>query len=346
MSKDVAVQQPSIFADEPRLAASGASFERLRRIGTLARQNPLGAFGLIVIFVFVVAALLAPWVAPYNPNAFSGKIQENISSSHIFGTDRLGRDIFSRVLYGGRISLSVAFISVVGGAAIGMLIGIISGYFGGMIDSLIQRAVDTAIAFPAILLLLIITQALGHRSRRSSSPRHRGRPRRDARHPWRRASGKEQPVHRSGARERRLDAAHPLPSHPAQRVALGIIIMTTVLGAIILAEAALSFLGLGIPNAGVSWGHDVSDSRTASRITSRRRSSPAARSRSPCSGSTSWATPSATSPTHASAAAELANPQAFLPSHVPACAYGTRSRLRSTTRGTPSRTPRASRLQH
>ncbi len=263
LSKDVAVQQPTILA-EAELVERGPSLgSRLRRLAVLARQNPLGTIGLIIIVVFAVAAVLAPWIAPYAPNDYrAGLPQENISSSHIFGTDRLGHDIFSRVLYGGRISLAVSFISVIGGATVGMVIGIISGYFGGIVDSIIQRLVDTAIAFPALLLLLIIVQSVGPSFKTivialmlavipGVTRVVRGAVLSEKNNQY------IESARASGAWAPRVLFRHILPNV----VALGIIIMTTILGTIILAEAALAFLGLGIPGA-VSWGHDVSDSRT------------------------------------------------------------------------------------
>ncbi|MEO8035154.1 MAG: D,D-dipeptide ABC transporter permease, partial [Acidobacteriota bacterium] len=137
MSKNIAVQSPSVFADS-RDEARRAGSDRLRKILTLVRQNPLGTFGLIIIVTFVIMAVFAPLIAPYDPKDFrAGNPDEGISGSHIFGTEQIGRDIFTRFVYGGRISLSVAFISVIGGASIGLLIGIVSGYFGGAIDSVI-----------------------------------------------------------------------------------------------------------------------------------------------------------------------------------------------------------------
>ena len=144
-------------------------------------------------------------------------------------------------MYGGRISLSVAFISVCLAAAIGMLFGIVSGYIGGVVDSVFQRTVDAAIAFPALLLLLIITQALGpsYRTivfalmlavipgRHARRSRARCSPRRTTSTSRRRARA---------ARGRRASCfVHILPNV----VALGIIVMTTLLGGIILAESAL-----------------------------------------------------------------------------------------------------------
>ena len=261
-AKDVIVQQPAIFSDVGARERGPGISARLKKLGVLARQNPLGTIGLVVILVFGLAAVFAPLIAPYDPNGFTGVRQENISSAHIFGTERLGRDIFSRVVYGGRISLSVAFISVIGGASVGMIFGIISGYFGGLIDSLIQRAVDTAIAFPALLLLLIIVQSVGPSFKTivfalslavipGVTRVIRGAVLSEKNNQY------IESARASGAWAPRILFRHILPNV----VALGIIIMTTILGTIILAEAALSFLGLGIPNA-VSWGKDVADSRT------------------------------------------------------------------------------------
>jgi ABC-type dipeptide/oligopeptide/nickel transport system permease subunit len=235
--------------------------KRLRKLGTLARQNPLGALGLVIIVVFIAVALLAPWLAPYSPKDFSGNPDESMSMSHIFGTERLGRDILSRVIYGSRISLSVAVISVMLGGSIGICFGIISGYMGGLIDSIFQRTVDAAIAFPALLLLLIITQALGPSFKTivfalmlavipGVTRVVRGAVLSEKQNQYVEAA------RASGAWAPRILFRHILPNV----VALGIIVMTTLLGGIILAESALSFLGLGIPGA-TSWGQDVAKSR-------------------------------------------------------------------------------------
>lgn len=261
MSKNIAVQSPTVFADE-QIEARGAASERLSKLWTLVKQNPLGTFGLLIIIVFVILAVFAPLIAPYSPSDYkAGNPDEGISTAHIFGTEYLGRDIFSRFVYGGRISLSVSFISVIGGGIVGLMIGIVSGYFGGGIDSLIQRTVDTAIAFPALLLLLIITQVLEPSFNTIVFALSlavipgvvriiRGAVLAEKNNQYIEAA------RASGANSPRILLRHILPNV----VALAIIVMTTLLGGIILAEAALSFLGMGIPES-VSWGRDVSDAR-------------------------------------------------------------------------------------
>ncbi|MEX2247363.1 MAG: ABC transporter permease [Dehalococcoidia bacterium] len=261
MSRDVAVTSPVLVTEDLLAAPSRSASRRLLRIATLARQNPLGTIGFVLIVIFLACAIFAPLIAPYTATNLGGGVNESSTSSHIFGTDRLGRDIFSRVVYGSRISLSVAVISVVGGASIGILIGIMSGYVGGLVDNAIQRTVDAAIAFPPLLLLLIIAQALEPSFRTvvfalslavipGVTRVVRGAVLSERNNQYVEAA------RASGAWAPRVLLRHILPNV----VALGIIVMTTLLGGIILAEAALSFLGLGIPEA-ASWGGDVNRAR-------------------------------------------------------------------------------------
>ena len=263
---------PFTIADDLSMRPSPKFGDRLRKIGTMARQNPLGTIGLIIIVVFAITAVFAPAIAPYAAGDLPGTKNESPSAEFWFGTNRSGQDIFSRVVLGTRISLTVAFLSVIGGATIGMLIGIISGYMGGATDSVIQRTVDTAIAFPALLLLLILTQADPFET--PADWLHinkdyatiifaltlavipgvarvvRGAVLSEKNNQYVEAA-------RSiGATSPRILLRHVLPNV----LALGIIVMTSLLGGIILAEAALSFLGLGIPGA-ASWGLDVNTAR-------------------------------------------------------------------------------------
>jgi ABC-type dipeptide/oligopeptide/nickel transport system permease subunit len=260
VSQETAIPSPAVFTEA---AAAGPTLgKRLRKAGTLARQNPLGAIGLIVIVLFAFCAIFAPLIAPYSAtNIDAGPVNGPISADNWFGTNRDSQDIFSRVIWGSRISLSVAFISVLGGGTIGILLGIISGYLGGAVDSAIQRTVDAAIAFPALLLLLIITQALGPSFRTivvalmlavipGVTRVVRGSVLSEKNNQYVEAA------RACGAWAPRVLLRHILPNV----VALGIIVMTTLLGAIILAEAALAFLGLGIPSS-ASWGQDVNKAR-------------------------------------------------------------------------------------
>lgn len=229
----------------------------------LTKQNPLGAFGLLVVIVLGVVAAFAPLIAPYEVGELqTGPVKGDPTWSSLFGTDFLGRDMFSRVVAGSRISLMVAFLSVGGGTGIALVLGIVSGYAGGIIDSIIQRTVDTAIAFPGLLLLLILSQILSPsmttvilavgifiifpvtRVVRGAVLSERNNQYVEA-------------ARALGATTPRILFQHIAPNI----VALAIIIGTTLLGTAILAEASLSFLGLGIPVPNPSWGTDVSLAR-------------------------------------------------------------------------------------
>ncbi len=125
-------------------------------------KNRAAVLGLIIIGGFILAAVLAPLIAPYDPletnlmNRLKGP-----SPEHRLGTDELGRDLLSRLLYGGRISLNIGIISVLIGAGIGIPLGAVSGYYGGKFDILVQRLIDIMIAFPGILLAIVVVTVLG-----------------------------------------------------------------------------------------------------------------------------------------------------------------------------------------
>ena len=233
---------------------------RWHRISRIIRDNPLGMIGLAIVVVLVFVAIFAPAIAPHSPSDLGTResILLNPSASHIFGTDDLGRDMLSRVIYGARISLLVGLLSVTFGTLVGTVIGIVAGYVGGMIDTVISRIVDMAIAFPALLLLLILRQVLGPSAQtlvvaigiaiipgvtrvvRGEVVSQRNNQYVEA-------------AITLGASTPRILFVHIAPNIAA----LAIIVMTSLLGTAILAEAALEFLGLGIPSS-ITWGGDVS----------------------------------------------------------------------------------------
>src|SRR3990170_192722 len=249
-----------VLTVEPERAAPRRG--RWQRLLTTIRQNPLGFLGLMIILILAIVGMFAPVIAPYGEGDLVGASRENPSLRHLFGTDNLGRDMFSRVVFGARISLAAGVLSVLGGTAVGTIIGIVSGYAGGAIDDVIQRTVDTALAFPALLFLLIVVQVLGPsiqnvvivisiaivpgvaRVMRSAVLSERNNQYVEA-------------ARALGASTPRILFLHILPNVTA----LAIIVATTLLGTAILAEAALSFLGLGIPAPNPSWGTDVSAAR-------------------------------------------------------------------------------------
>ncbi|MCY4410796.1 MAG: ABC transporter permease [Caldilineaceae bacterium] len=125
-------------------------------------QNPGAVGGLAFMLLITFAVILAPWIMPYEPQEIDLQaIRKPPSASHLFGTDLTGRDMLTRILYGGRVSLLIGLLAVLIRTAIGLLLGAISGYFGGAVDFVIQRVVDIMMVFPTIFLLLILVAAFG-----------------------------------------------------------------------------------------------------------------------------------------------------------------------------------------
>ncbi len=141
-----------------KLLARANSWEFWRQL----RRNRLALFGLAIVSLFLIAALVAPYVAPHDPLQRSLREALNGPSWEApFGRDELGRDVLSRVIFGARISLTIGLVSVGIGALIGVPVGAASGYFGGTVDLLVQRLVDIMLAFPGILLAIIVVSTLG-----------------------------------------------------------------------------------------------------------------------------------------------------------------------------------------
>jgi peptide/nickel transport system permease protein len=229
---------------------------------SIGRKNPLGVVGAAIILVLVIMGAFAPVIAPYGINEFVGPISAGPSTEFMFGTDKFGRDIFSRVVHGARISIQISFVAVIGGTILGLLIGALSGYRGGSIDMIIQRVIDTAIAFPALVLLLIIvrllepsvnnvTLTIGILIVPSIARTIRGQALQERNKQYVEAASA------LGATDRRVLLRHIVPN----LAPLAIIIASTMLSAAILAEAALSFLGLGVPPPNPSWGAEISLAR-------------------------------------------------------------------------------------
>ncbi len=242
---------------------------RRHRIWRIVRDNPLGVIGLVIVIALVFVAASAPLIAPHPPDELGTRATQLLgpSGSHPFGTDDLGRDMLSRVIYGARISLMVGLFSVLFGTMVGTAIGIIAGYVGGILDAIISRIVDMMIAFPVLLLLLILRQVLGPSAQTlvvaigiaiipGISRVVRGEVVSQRNNQYVEAAVA------LGAGTPRILFFHILPNIAA----LAIIVMTSLLGGAVLAEAALSFLGLGIPSS-VTWGGDVNAARLSQHAT-------------------------------------------------------------------------------
>jgi peptide/nickel transport system permease protein len=128
---------------------------------TRSRRQPLAAVGGAIGLMWIVIAVFAPLVAPDNPLAQTFTPSQSPSLNHLFGTDELGRDVFSRVIYGTRVSVPIALLLVVLAATIGSIVGALAGYFRGLVDGALMRAVDLFFAFPPIILAMVVAAVLG-----------------------------------------------------------------------------------------------------------------------------------------------------------------------------------------
>ncbi|MDX6452263.1 MAG: peptide/nickel transport system permease protein [Gaiellaceae bacterium] len=136
-------------------------WQRRGPLTSTAWRHPLAITGLVIAGAWIFIAIFAPWLAPHDPLAQSASSFVPPSWGHFFGTDELGRDVFSRVLYGARLSIPLALLLVTLALLIGGTLGAIAGYFGGIVDGFVMRSADLVFAFPAIILAMVVTAALG-----------------------------------------------------------------------------------------------------------------------------------------------------------------------------------------
>ena len=235
-----------------------------RSIAGQARHNPLAAAGVVLIVIFIVFAAFAPWIAPQDPASIDLPSRLRIPShAHWFGTDELGRDILSRIVYGARISMLVGSCVVVTSLALGLIIGSIAGYYGGGIDRFVNVFLMNAfLSFPGILLAiafvafrgpgifnLVLALSLGGwvgyaRLVRGQVLAAREREFVEA-------------ARALGAGDLRIIVRHILPN-----IIQPVIVQAAIgMAGAILAEATMSFLGLGVPPPTASWGTMLNDGR-------------------------------------------------------------------------------------
>ncbi len=220
------------------------------------RRQPLGTFGLAIVIIAAVAGLSAEWIAPYSPTAndFEAMTQPP-SWAHWLGTDQFGRDLLSRIIYGARTALIIGFVSAFVGGFAGLVLGVGSAYFGGMVDLILQRVMDVLMAFPLIIMALAVVAIFGTgvqnviaaitvpliprcaRVVRASALSIREVPYIDA-------------ARTSGFSHTRIILRHMVPNV----VAPFLIMLTAFVGQAILAEASLSYLGLGVQEPTPAWG--------------------------------------------------------------------------------------------
>ncbi len=252
----------SMVAPDPTLSPAFDDVAEIPRRSPLARvlgfvrHQPLGTIGMVLVVVVAVAGLGANWIAPYDPtsNDFAAMIQAP-SWAHLLGTDQFGRDILSRIIFGARTALIVGLSAAIIGGFSGLVLGVASAYFGGRLDLLVQRVLDVLMAFPLIIMALVVVAIFGTgvdkvilaltipliprcaRIVRSSALAIRELPYVDA-------------ARACGFGPMRIILRHMVPNV----VAPFLIVLTAFVGQAILAEAALSYLGLGVQEPVPDWG--------------------------------------------------------------------------------------------
>jgi peptide/nickel transport system permease protein len=228
----------------------------------LLQRYPLGAVGGAIVLAIVLMALFANWLTAFDPTAINAVASlAKPGGAHPLGADFMGRDLWSRIVFGARISLIVGIGSTSLGCLAGALIGLMSGYFGGWLDLIVQRFMDMLQSLPLLVMALVMSTALGPsianiiiaisiplvptvaRVMRSNALMLREMPYVEA-------------ARALGMNEVAIALRHVLPNTLAPLIVLG----TAQLGSAILVEAALSFLGLGVPEPYPSWGRMLSES--------------------------------------------------------------------------------------
>jgi peptide/nickel transport system permease protein len=235
----------------------------------LVRRSPLAGVGALIVSLVIVAALAAPLLATTDPIDQDLTVVlkppfwlEDGSLQHPLGTDHLGRDVYSRLVYGAQISLTISVLAALLGAAVGVAAGLVAGYLGGRADAVIMRIVDLNLAFPLILLALAVVALLGASLRNLVIVM--------AVTTWMiyarvvrglslslREQEFVQAVRALGARDARIIVRHILPNV----LAPVIVIWTLEVARVILMESALSFLGLGVPPPTPTWGRMLAEGR-------------------------------------------------------------------------------------
>jgi peptide/nickel transport system permease protein len=232
-----------------------------RRIIRVFLRRKITLFGLIVILLTVIVAIFAPWVAPYDPyQPDLDSVLQHPSAKHLLGTDNLGRDTLSRVIFGSRTSLLVGVAAIGIAAIIGMTLGLIAGYFGGITNMIIMRFIDALMAFPTLLLALVIAALLGGGLTNIMIAIGISMIAVYARLMCGQVLTVRENDYITAARSIGSSSTRIILSHIAPNCFPPLIVMVTLMmGAAILAEAGLSFLGVGIDPPGAAWGAMVND---------------------------------------------------------------------------------------
>jgi ABC-type dipeptide/oligopeptide/nickel transport system permease subunit len=254
MSEEKKGLTPDFEEAPPRVSG----FNRFRRV-FLSRG--VVVFGLIIIIGIIITAIFAPFIAPYDPYKQNlHNVLAKPSVEHLLGTDSVGRDTLSRIIYGSRTSLIVGFVALTMAAGIGMSLGLIAGFFGGITYAIIMRVMDALMSFPMILLALMIASLLGMGISNIVIALGIGMIAPYARLMCGQALAVKQNDYVTAARSIGASSLRIMVRHVAVNCFPPLIVMMTMqLGVVVLAEAGLSFLGVGIRPPGAAWGAMVSE---------------------------------------------------------------------------------------
>ena len=234
----------------------------VRALGRFTRRKPLGAVGGVIVIAMLIMAAFAEQIAPYRyDETVRGARMQPPSAAHWLGTDNLSRDMWSRIVYGARVSVTVGFGTIALAIVAATAIGVLSAYFGGVVDLTVQRVVDAWLSFPYLVIILSVMAVLGPGrlnvvvSVAIIAAATNSRVIRAA------ALTVMQTQFVEAARAMGCGHARLIVRHVLPNVVATIIILATIgLGAVILAESALSFLGFGVPPPYPSWGAMLSGS--------------------------------------------------------------------------------------
>lgn len=260
---------PTLTIDQAQDQERSSPQWRYRWWGRLLR-DPAAVVGAVILLVMISAALLAPVIAPYDPEATDLRARNTPpsweaagSSKHLLGTDPVGRDMLSRIIYGARVSLFISITVTLLATIIGVTFGLLAGYYGGIADEVLMRIADLFLVFPFILLAITVIAVLGSGLRNllivlvvTGWVQHARLVRGQVL--GLRTVQYVDASRVSGARDIRIIARHILPN----LVASVIVLATMQLAFVLLTEAALNFLGLGVDPSTPTWGSMISQGRT------------------------------------------------------------------------------------
>lgn len=252
MSVDTSPGDDAVFVPVER---RGSAWRRFR-------QNRLAVIGLVILTVLILAAIFAPLITFYSPDDPTSLRRAGPSTAHWFGTDRLGQDIYTRIVFGARISLKIAVVATLMAMVIGVLLGSLAGYAGGPADTLIMRLTDVFLGIPYIILAIVIAVRMGRSENTVIIVLGATG--------WLAVCRIVRSMYLQMKKQEYVEAARALGFGPARimfrhilpnAVQPIIVYATLAVGGAILSEAALSFLGVGPPDGTPAWGLMVSDNK-------------------------------------------------------------------------------------